>query len=272
MLTDYITVSGQLHVVRDPSKPEILGRGPAAIYGTSYMQGPILFGSDVTFPSIWATTMFGPLVNEDSPIPAIPGAISAGNDTAINHSPYSISSVGNAAILNHCDVNLDVAAGRNLKAGNGVIARGNVKSQGGKHTLSRKKNFDIPHPSKDGWRLRHTCPEGPSNDVYIKGRIQNTTEINLPDYWKDFVSIQSLVITLQPIGSHQDIIIKRWDQNKVYLQSKGGTPIDCFYHIFAERIDSEKLIPEYPGNTPADYPGNNEEYSISGYHYDVKEN
>jgi hypothetical protein len=48
-------------------------------------------------------------------------------------------------------------------------------------------------------------------------------------------------------------------------------PIDCFYHIFAERSDGEKLIPEYEGQSPADYPGNNNEYSVSGYHYDTKE-
>jgi hypothetical protein len=30
------------------------------------------------------------------------------------------------------------------------------------------------------------------------------------------------------------------------------------------------LIPEYPGETPADYPGNNDQYSIVGYHYDIK--
>ena len=48
-------------------------------------------------------------------------------------------------------------------------------------------------------------------------------------------------------------------------------PIDCFYQIFAERKDGEALIAEYPGETPADYPGNNDEYSVSGYHYDTKE-
>ncbi len=47
-------------------------------------------------------------------------------------------------------------------------------------------------------------------------------------------------------------------------------PIDCYYHIYAERKDGEKLIPEYKGSSPADYPGNNNEYSISGYHYDTK--
>jgi hypothetical protein len=30
------------------------------------------------------------------------------------------------------------------------------------------------------------------------------------------------------------------------------------------------LIPEYEGESPADYPGNNNEYSVSGYHYDVR--
>ena len=47
-------------------------------------------------------------------------------------------------------------------------------------------------------------------------------------------------------------------------------PIHCFYHIFAERKDGERLIPEYQGDSPADYPGNNNEYSVSGYHYDTK--
>ena len=120
--------------------------------------------------------------------------------------------------------------------------------------------------------MRHTCPEAPTNDVYIRGKVKNKTEINLPEYWKDFVYQDSITVNLTPIGAHQDIIVKRIDAEKIYLQSKGGIPINCFYHIYAERKDGEKLIPEYEGKTPGDYPGNNEEYSISGYHYDVKEN
>jgi hypothetical protein len=65
------------------------------------------------------------------------------------------------------------------------------------------------------------------------------------------------------------VIIKRWDDEKVYLQSKGGMPIDCFYYIMAERKDTEKLIPEYQG-TIENYPGDNSQRSIAGYHYDVK--
>jgi len=266
--SDYELIHGQLHVTKDPAKPEILGRGPFSIHGATYQQGPNLEGWDKAFPNIWATTMIGPLVNSDSPTPLLPGALLACG--AINNSPYSLAVIGDAAILDNCDVNLDVVAGRNIRAGRNITAQGEVKSHCGGHVLSKKKNFDIPHPSKEGWRLRHTCIEGPSNDVYIKGRVKNNTEIHLPSYWKDFVNIQTIVITLQPIGAHQDIIVKRWNENKVYLQSKGGMPIDCFYHIIAERIDGEKLIVEYEGSTPADYPGNNDEYSVSGYHYDVK--
>jgi hypothetical protein len=35
--------------------------------------------------------------------------------------------------------------------------------------------------------------------------------------------------------------VKRWDEKKVYLQAQGGMPIDCFYHIYAERKDVPKL-------------------------------
>jgi hypothetical protein len=42
-----------------------------------------------------------------------------------------------------------------------------------------------------------------------------------------------------------------------------GGPVHCYYHIMAERIDTEKNIPEYKGLTPADYPGDNNEYTIN---------
>ena len=62
---------------------------------------------------------------------------------------------------------------------------------------------------------------------------------------------------------------QRFDEEKIYLQSNGGIPIDCFYHIYAERQDTERLIPEYEG-TIEDYPGDNSQRSIVGYHYDKR--
>lgn len=51
-------------------------------------------------------------------------------------------------------------------------------------------------------------------------------------------------VSLTPIGSHQNVIVKRFDENQVHLQSNGGMPIDCFYHIFATRKDVPRLITE----------------------------
>jgi hypothetical protein len=181
----------------------------------------------------------------------------------VNHSPYSLAVKGDAAIFNHLDVSRSISAGTRISAGGNIVAQGEISSHCGGHRLSNKKNFDIPHPSKEGWRLRHTCPEGPTNDVYIRGRVKNKTTIDLPEYWKNFVDIKNITVTLTPIGSHQDIIVKGWDDKQVRLQSNGGLPIDCFYTIYAERIDGDKLVPEYPGLTPNDYPGDNNEYNIN---------
>ena len=164
----------------------------------------------------------------------------------------------------------NLGVGSNINLGGTLRAAGDVISQCGAHILRLKKNFDIPHPTKEGWRLTHTCVEGPEASVYIRGRVKNQTEIRLPEYWKGLVDIDTITVNLTAIGAHQDIIVKRWDEEKVYLQSRGGMPINCFYHIMAERKDTEKLIPEYEG-TIEDYPGDNSQRSIAGYHYDTKE-
>ena len=344
--SDFELIHGQLHVTKDESKPEALGRQVRSIHGSAYLQGPVQFGNDKTFhpdkvppftapiPKPEATVMIGPLKNTDSPLPTvcdrltyIPkwqvtpcgvigiGAEKYGRSLA---NPYSLvvragphitknqqcgtekidpeKTKGPAAAMFIGDVDIygytrvkdrlsvcekadfkkDVIVAKRIITGNDIIARGNitaqgeVKSQCGAHVLSVKKDFDIPHPTKEGWRLTHACVEGPEAAVYIRGRVKNNTEIHLPDYWKGLVDINTITINLTPIGAHQDVIIKRWNDEKVYLQSKGGMPIDCFYYIMAERKDTEKLIPEYQG-TIEDYPGDNSQRSIVGYHYDTKE-
>jgi hypothetical protein len=257
--SDSELVTGHFFVANTQVKPEILGRGPARVDGASYLQGPNIMGNDQAFPKISATLMIAPLKNSQSPTPFVLGAFCGAQPKA-----PSLYVIGDTVIkANHFVTS-------NIFVGNNITAQGEIMSRCGKHILSAKKNFDIPHPSKKGWRLRHTCPEAPTNDVYIRGRIKNQNEIKLPEYWKNFVDTESITVNLTPVGSHQNVIVKRIDESVVYLQSNGGIPIDCFYHIFAERKDGEKLIAEYEGRGPEDYPGNNDEYSISGYHYDVK--
>ena len=80
--------------------------------------------------------------------------------------------------------------------------------------------------------------------------------------------MDSITVNITPIGSCQTIFVDKIEDNIVYLNSSSGEPINCYYHIFAERCDGEKLIPEYEGTTPNDYPGNNDEYSVVGWNYD----
>jgi len=255
-----VVVGGQLKV--GSGICPAIGEGLTKINGSAGILGPAVVGSPISFPIAMGTLMAGPLMNPDPDVkpPFIPGMLCYGI-----HNPYSLAVNGDAAVFWNLDVAMNVTAGLNVQA------QGHVISNCFGHILAAKKNFDIPHPTREGYRLRHTCPEGPSNDVYYRGRVTNKKEILLPSYWKKLVDWTTITVNLTPVGAHQNVIVKRIDEEKVYLQSNGGIPIDCFYHIYGTRADGERLIPEYEGQTPADYPGNNDEYSVSGYHYDKRE-
>jgi len=166
----------------------------------------------------------------------------------------------------------NVEANNSNFSGN-VASTGEVTSNSGSHRLSNKKNFDIPHPNKPGWRLRHTCVEGPENAVYFRGRLKDSNVIELPEYWKGFVDPESITVSLTQIETSQDLIVEKieWG-SKIVIKSGNASNINCYYLVYGTRIDGENLIVEYEGQSPADYPGDNSEYSVAGYHYDVKEN
>lgn len=253
---DDLTIQHQLYI--GAGVVPFFGLGPARVRGAAWIEGPLNVGTP--FAINMGAVNVGPLLNPDAPTPFIPGGFCYGPPS----NPFSLAVIGSHAVLGNLETAGDVTVGGNLKV------QGLVLGSCGGHLLQIKKNFDIPHPSKEGWRLRHTCPEAPYNDVYIRGRVTNKKEITLPSYWKDFVDVRSITVSLTPIGAHQDVIVKRMDSEKIYLQAKGGMPIDCFYHIYAERKDGERLIAEYQGQSPADYPGDNSGYSIAGYNYDVR--
>ena len=142
------------------------------------------------------------------------------------------------------------------------------------------KGFDIKHPRKEGYRLRYVCLEGPEGGVYHRGRLKESNVINLPEYWKDLVDTDSITVQLQPIGRQQNLVIQEINEDFIVIVEDTTntdlvtdlSTIDCFYHIYGTRKDGEVLIPEYKGETPEDYPGNNNQYSIAGYHYDRRTN
>ena len=131
-------------------------------------------------------------------------------------------------------------------------------------TLTSRKPFDIPHPNKEGWRLRHVCLEGPESGVYYRGRLTNSNVIELPAYWKGLVDPESITVTLTQIGSSQDLIVDKieWG-SRIVVKSGTASNIDCYFLVHGERKDGEKLIVEYEGKSIEDYPGNNSIYSIN---------
>jgi len=102
----------------------------------------------------------------------------------------------------------------------------------------------IGHPSIKDYNLNLEGLLGPENAVFFRGRIISKNEINLPSYWEEFVEQTSISVHLTSVGAHQNVIVKRIGENKVFLQSQGGMPIDCYYLVIGERKDVPKLKAE----------------------------
>jgi hypothetical protein len=150
----------------------------------------------------------------------------------------------------------------NLQATQTVTAATQVTAAG--ITLTTRKPFDIPHPTKKGWRLRHVCLEGPESGVYHRGRLTKKNVIDLPEYWRGLVDPESITVTLTQIRTSQDLIVEgiEWG-SQIKIKSGNGIDVDCYYLVHGERKDGEKLIVEYEGQSSDDYPGDNSIYSIN---------
>ena len=202
-------------------KPEILGRGPTEVRGSGYVEGPIIAGDPSKFnipdKNELGTVMCGETKNSEmKPIPF-----------------YSLFVHTYARIRSFLKVDK-------------LLTVELIKSKiiYAEVIMAKTKNFVILHPDKNGKKLVYACLEGPENSVYIRGRLNNTNVIDLPQVWKKLVDESTITVSLTPIGAHQDLMVKRVQDNQVVVQAKPGLPINCYYHIFAERKDIPKLVTE----------------------------
>ena len=247
-------------------RPIALGIGEDEIRGSAYLEGPIQMGTADAFTTVLGTLMIAREKNDDDKNQP-PRSLWVKGNTRLEGdggTPYTLNVTGDVTIIGNTKQEGDTTQTGNINATGTITANnfvGSVSTASGKS--SGAKAFDIVHPSKKGYRLRHICIEGPESAVFFRGRVKNDKVILLPEYWKELVDINTITVQLQPIGAHQDVIVKRWDAEKIELQSKPGIPINCFYHIFAERKDIENLIVEYKGDSVDDYPGDNSIYSIN---------
>lgn len=175
--------------------------------------------------------------------------------------------VGNVQV----DENVVVAG--NIKTAGNINASGVIQAPQFQGTINVQswKGFDIKHPNKPNHRLRHICLEGPEGGVYFRGRLSDSNIIELPSYWDGLIDPETITVSLTQIGYSQDLIVEgiEWGK-KIKIKSGTGSNINCYYVVHATRIDGEPLIVEYEGQTPAEYPGSDQQYSISGYDYDAR--
>ena len=195
--------NGQLIVAEVGEVPTALGDGIGKVRHSAYIEGPLQVGNTGNFTSAEATVMIGKDGNMETA-----NALSIKGDT---------SQIGDTVQTGDVSITGDITKVANISSSATVSA---------KVLTAPSKPFDIQHPSKEKWRLRYACIEGPENGVYYRGRLKNEKVIRLPRYWKDLVNIDTISVQLQPIGAHQDIIVKRWDDEYVYLQAQGALPIN----------------------------------------------
>lgn len=236
MQFDDVQIGGQLRVGTGVYRA--IKEGWQRINGSAAIEGPVVLGDQEEFGKNEATLMVGKNSNKDIDC-IMPRSVLG----VSGPKPTAVKTKGNMFITGDLYVTGSVDC----------QSTGRLESRHKAADASPKK-FDIVHPSQEGMRLAHACIEGAEVAIYHRGRVRNEKEIILPDYWKDLVHMNSISVQLQPIGAHQDIIIKRWDDEKIYLQSKSGIPIDCFFHVYAERKDINPLVVEYEGETWEDYP------------------
>ena len=243
----------------DVSHPEGKDQSPT---GTAVLNGPVYVGKTGASPNYEAvfnvtSNSAQQLPGDQQPACSASLAIKVDGNVAIDGDNKTIQALlvngdvtinGNTKQTGNTDQTGTIKASGSITASNFV---GSVSTASGKS--SGAKAFDIPHPSKEGHRLRHICLEGPETAVYHRGRLIGEKVIRLPSYWKDLVHAESITVQLQPIGVTQKIIVMDFDNEKIILSGN----IDCFFHVYGERKDINPLIVEYEGNSWEDYPDPN---------------
>ena len=154
---------GQLKVNEPNNEPEWTKvTGENKINWATYLQGPVQVGDSGSYSGVEATLMVGP-------------------DTE-GGSSKSLRVNGDVDIKGDTKQEGDITQEGNYTQKGSFTSDTEVEANG--VTLTSRKPFDIPHPTKEGQRLRHVCLEGPESAVYVRGRVNNRNNvITLPDYW-----------------------------------------------------------------------------------------
>jgi len=175
--------------------------------------------------------------------------INIGNGIAASGNTKTINIGTNGASGSVTNVNIGSATAGALNSlrvngnmGINIAASNTYQLQVNGAFAATTKSFVIPHPTKPGKQLRYGSLEGPENGVYIRGTLKGN-KIELPDYWTKLVNPDSITVDLTPIGKHQKLFVEDITDNIVIVGNGNmlNKEINCFYIVYAERNDVDKL-------------------------------
>ena len=141
----------------------------------------------------------GPVVTSALMTPSLGSGGSNGiyigqSNTPGNCAIYGFDFFGNGSSLNRGTVGIAAGASANFDAAGDWIFSGTI--------TAAAKSFRIPHPTREGMKLVHGCPEGPEWAVYYRGEsavIDGEVEIELPDYFETLTREEGRSVLLTAI-------------------------------------------------------------------------
>ena len=253
--------AGKLHVGAIPSVNLTVSK---LLPGLLTVNGPAYFGAVPAIGIDRATVSVGP--------PLIPGLPFSMEVTGVTnfigaHNQVGTHTVVGAATKLAVDTSAavkintgacveaaaHVTAGKNLTAST-ITSATSVKAPLGifAAVAAPFKQFNIPHPIKEDYRLTYACLEGPEFGVYYRGKTKDKV-IQLPEYWVSLVHEDSISVQLTPIGKAcSSLHVKSIANNQITVGHQ-CTDLEYFYHVTAERKDLGDLVVEYKGDDETDY-------------------
>ena len=155
---------GQLIVAAKKIVPKALGVGAEKVDHTAYIQGNTQIGKPDAFSSPTATLMVG---REDTIGTALSVNVKGCQQIDGDSGMANGLLVSGGSSVDSLYVVGDLYVSGSIDGGN----KGRLASRFGVAD-SKPKPFDIKHPSKEGYRLRYACIEGPEVGVYCRGRVR----------------------------------------------------------------------------------------------------
>jgi hypothetical protein len=109
------------------------------------------------------------------------------------------------------------------------------------------KNFEIPHPTKPGFKLVHSAVEGPEIAVYYRGegKLENgKAVVKLPDYFDALTRDGSATVQLTP-KKNRPMLLSVSEVNGASFVVHGSEPDGAFsWEVKGERADKPQLATE----------------------------